>query len=182
MKQEIQIASFPTISYPSSAVLVTCIDANKKPNIITIAWHTPLSKNPSLYGIAVAPKRYSHDLIKTSEEFIVNFLTYDYISHIHCCGTTSGKKITKIVNCKLTYEPALSIQTPRIKEAYAHIECQLHNIIKTGDHSFFIGKVTSVSIEDKAFDSNHILNENMKSVYYLGNNVYTTMKKERHYF
>ena len=38
-------------------VLVTCNNHKGKPNIITLAWHTPLSSKPPLYGIAIAPKR-----------------------------------------------------------------------------------------------------------------------------
>jgi len=179
MKQEKQIASFPEISYPSSAVLITCMDDKRKTNIITVAWHTPLSKKPPLYGIAIAPKRYSHDLIISSDEFVVNFLSTDYVSHIHCCGTKSGRVISKIDTCKLSYESAISIQTPRIKEAYAHIECQLYDIYQTGDHSFFIGKVTSVSSEEHAFDNQNTLKIQMKPTFYLGNNTYTSLSNER---
>jgi flavin reductase (DIM6/NTAB) family NADH-FMN oxidoreductase RutF len=182
MKQEKQIVFFPDISYPSAAVLVTCRDDQRRANIITIAWHTPLSKNPPLYGIAVAPKRFSHNFIKSSKEFVVNFLTTDYVSHIHCCGTKSGKVISKIDTCKLTYEEAISVQTPRIKEAYAHIECQLYDTIQTGDHSFFIGKVSSVSSEENAFDIQNSLETQMKPTYYLGNNIYTSISKERYCF
>ena len=63
-----QLAKFYYYSFPMQAVLVTCRDENEKTNVLTIAWHTPISRNPPLYGISVAPGRYSHELIKTTED------------------------------------------------------------------------------------------------------------------
>ena len=51
--------------YPTPAGLVVSIDAAAKPNIITLGEIFNLSiRNPVWVGIAIAERRYSHDLIK----------------------------------------------------------------------------------------------------------------------
>ena len=50
------ISKFYHYAFPMQAVLVTVNDQNRKTNAITIAWHTPISKKPPLYGISVGPR------------------------------------------------------------------------------------------------------------------------------
>jgi len=47
---------------------------NGKINFMAVAWHTYLSFDPPLYGISIAPKRYTYKLLKESQEFNCNFL------------------------------------------------------------------------------------------------------------
>jgi flavin reductase (DIM6/NTAB) family NADH-FMN oxidoreductase RutF len=41
-------------------------------NIITIGMFASFSGNPTLVGIGVKPTRYSYDLIRKSQEYVVN--------------------------------------------------------------------------------------------------------------
>ena len=62
--------------YPTPAGLVVSIDAEGKPNIITLGEIFNLSiRNPVWVGIAIAEPRYSHDLIMKQGEFTVNMPT-----------------------------------------------------------------------------------------------------------
>ncbi|NIM14547.1 MAG: flavin reductase family protein, partial [Candidatus Aminicenantes bacterium] len=49
-------------------ILVTCVDGEGNPNIITLAWSMVTSFNPPMIAISVAPKRYSFGLIKHGGE------------------------------------------------------------------------------------------------------------------
>ena len=80
MKVKGKIEKFYHYAFPMQAAMVTCNDKDGKTNIITIAWHTPISKDPPLYGISVAPSRCSHDLILNSKEVFINISISDYIS------------------------------------------------------------------------------------------------------
>ena len=55
--------------YPIPAVMVSC-GSMEKPNIITIAWTGTICSDPPMVSISVRPERYSHDIIKTSGEFV----------------------------------------------------------------------------------------------------------------
>jgi flavin reductase (DIM6/NTAB) family NADH-FMN oxidoreductase RutF len=179
MKINGKINAYYHYAFPMQAVLVTCNDENKKTNVITLAWHTPISKKPPLYGISVAPSRYSHDLIKNSKEFVVNFAPYSLVEKVDFCGTRSGRKTDKIDETKFTLISGKKIKTPLIKECFAHFECKLYDTITAGDHTLFIGEIQNILYDKNYFDEDLLDNKNAKPAYYLGSHVYTTIDEKR---
>ena len=179
MKVKGSMDKFYYYAFPMQAVLVTCNDENEKTNIITIAWCTPISKEPPLYGISVAPKRHSHGIIEKSKEFVINFAPYELVDKVHFCGTHSGRKTNKIDETKLTLLPSEKVKTPLIKECFAHLECKLHKTLTLGDHTFFIGEVVNVLADEDAFEDDLLINEKIQPTYYIGGNEYTAIDKTR---
>ena len=174
--------AFYYYAFPMQAALVTCNDEQGKTNIITIAWHTPISKNPALYGISLAPKRYSHELIQKTKEFVVNFAPYELVDEVHFCGTHSGRNVNKIDETKLTLMPAQKVKIPLIKECYAHLECKLHKTLPAGDHTLFIGEVVNVLADENTFKNDLLDNEKIQPTYYIGGNNYTAINKTKKRF
>ncbi|MBN2599959.1 MAG: flavin reductase family protein [Candidatus Thermoplasmatota archaeon] len=166
-------------AFPMQTVLVTCKDQKNNTNIITLAWHTPISRTPPLYGISLSPKRYSHALIKKSKEFVVNFIPYSKVEAAQYCGTRSGRTVDKPCQTGLTLIPGTTLSTPRIKEGYAHLECTLAKSITVGDHTLFIGTVVAVSADDTAFQNELLRTDRVHPVYYIGQNAYTTLDRAK---
>ena len=139
---------FYHLGYPKMLVLVTSKD-KEKDNIITLAWHTPLSHKPPLYGISITPNRFSHNLIRRSKEFAINFIDNSIRGEALYCGTHTGKIINKFEETGLHRKRAKVIKAPLIREAVAWIECKLVDEKKIGDHTLFIGKVVSTADTNK---------------------------------
>jgi flavin reductase (DIM6/NTAB) family NADH-FMN oxidoreductase RutF len=158
-------------------ILVTCNDDAGKTNIITLAWHTPISRHPPLYGISIAPKRYSYALIKKSKEFVINFIPYSLAKAAQFCGTHSGQSTEKLYKTKLTLAPSKKLSTPIIKEGYAHLECKLVKSTRIGDHTFFIGEVIYISADTDAFKNELLRTDRIYPLYYIGENSYTTLDR-----
>jgi len=175
MKVNGNMEKFYYYAFPMQAALVTCNDEKDKTNVITIAWHTTISKKPPLYGISIAPSRYSHDLIKKSKEFVINFAPYSLVEKVNFCGTHTGKKTDKIDETKLTLTPGEKIKTPLVEECFAHFECKLYDTLTLGDHTFFIGEVVNILADENAFVNGLLDNKKIKPTYYVGSNVYTTI-------
>ena len=182
MKIECEMEKFYNLAFPMSTVLVTCNDEKGKTNVITIAWHTTISKKPPLYGISIAPGRYSHDLIKKSKEFVINFSSYDLVEKINFCGRNSGRNTDKINESELTLIKSKKIITPSIKECYAHFECKFKNTIKLGDHNLFIGEVVNAKIDEDILENGTINNKKIQPCFYLGNNTYSKLDITRRKF
>ena len=182
VKKSGNIEKFYQYAFPMQAAILTCIDKNGKTNPITIAWHTPISKKPPLYGVSIAPSRYSYKLIKESKEFAINFAPYYLVERIHFCGTKSGKNIDKIKETGFTLLKSKKIKTKIIKECFANLECILCRSVKLGDHTFFVGEVVNTKIDETAFENDILNNKKVKPSYYLGNNIYTTISKIRKKF
>ena len=177
IKVEGSIEKYYHYAFPMQTVLVTCNDSNEKTNIITLAWHTPISSKPPLYGIAIAPKRYSHGLIKKSKEFVINFMPYSQVKAAQFCGTHSGRSINKLSKTGLTLAPSKKLKTPLIKEGYAHLECKLIRSACFGNHTLFVGKVIAVSADKGAFKNELLRTNQIHPLYYIGENTYTTLDR-----
>ena len=174
------IKKFYNYSFPKLAVLVTLIDQNNKPNIITLAWHSAISIKPPMYGISIDPKRYSHDPILATGEFVVNFCDISLVTRVHYCGRHSGRKVDKFAETGLTPVPAQTVKPPLIGEAYGHLECRLADHHSYGDHTWFAGEVVAVTCDSKF--ENDLLKPEVNPALYLGNNTYTSFNQERKIF
>jgi len=154
-------------------VLVSC-QYDGLPNIITIAWQTPVSHNPPVLAIAVGKKRYSHGLIVQSGEFVVNVPNATQINVVEACGRISGRDRDKFALVKLSPISAQVVSVPLIAECMAHIECKLNNTVEVGDHSMFFGKVVAASVDEGLFDGFWKLeSDEGRTVHHLGSRYYT---------
>jgi flavin reductase (DIM6/NTAB) family NADH-FMN oxidoreductase RutF len=110
-------------------------------------------------------------------EFVINFCDWSIIDKVHYCGRHSGRKFDKFAETGLTPVPAQSVKVPIIKEAYCSIECRLAEHHMYGDHTWFVGEVLSITA-DPVFNDD-LLNQDVQSLFYLGNNTYTSFNNEQ---
>ncbi len=166
---------------PHSTVLVTTVDARGKPNIITLGWTMPTSRDPPLVAISIGTRRYSHGLIEDCKEFVVNVPPEGLVEQAHFCGTRSGRTVDKFAGAKLTSLPSKRVKPPRIKECVAHLECKLVQKLQTGDHTIFVGEVVAASADEEAFDSEKgFMNlKKFKPLLHLGGRFYSIAGKTK---
>jgi len=174
---EVDLPSAYRLMHPRLVVLVSCVDPAGKANIVTLAWSMPVSINPPIVVISLAPKRYSHQLIEKTKEFVVNIPTMDIVKETLFCGRRSGKTYDKFKETGLTPLPAKMVQPPIIKECVAHLECKLHQQITVGDHTLFIGRVLTAYADFGVFDENFDLKK-VKPIYHMGGDDFTTLIPE----
>ena len=137
---------------PRPVILVTCCDELGSPNILTVAWQTPLSHDPPLLGISIDHRRYSHTLISQTGEFVVNVVSQKFQQAISLCGNSSGATSDKFETAGLTALPAYHVRPPLIAGALAHLECTVTSQLRTGDHTFFVGRVLYAEALQQCFD------------------------------
>ena len=166
---DIDLQKAHRLNNSGSVILVTC-GKDEKYNIITLAWQTPLSINPPLVGISVAPSHYSHGLIRESGEFTINIPSREQLDIVHYCGTHSGKNVNKIERLNLCVKPGRIISPPHLVDSLGQIECELRAHHKVGDHSFFVGEVIYACVKDDAFDG--VWNSAEVTLHHLGGDSY----------
>ncbi|MCW4020996.1 MAG: flavin reductase family protein [Candidatus Bathyarchaeota archaeon] len=132
---------------PISVVLATSVSPDGKPNIITLGMYMPISIRPPLITIGVAPKRYSHDLIAESGEFVVNVPTKEIVEQTALCGAISGRTHDKFRETGLTPIPASIVKPPLIKECASSLECKVKASYTCGDHTIFVGEVVAAHVK-----------------------------------
>jgi flavin reductase (DIM6/NTAB) family NADH-FMN oxidoreductase RutF len=141
-----------TMLSPVPAVMVTCIDSNEKPNIITIAWAGTICSEPPMLSISVRPDRFSYSMIKETGEFVVNIPDRKIVRETDLCGVISGRDKDKFHETGLTKGKAISVKPPVIMECPMNIECMVEKEIKLGSHSLFIANVQMVQVSEHLID------------------------------
>ena len=139
--------------HPSPAALITCIDREGHPNIISLAEVFNISiKEPVILGIAIAKQRYSHKLISDMGEFVVNLPTAAMVETVDRCGAMSGRDYDKFEELGLTAVPAEKIRPPLIAECPINVECRVVGIYEVGDHDLFLGEAMAEHVAEDALD------------------------------
>ncbi len=140
------------IPHPLVVVTVGDPDNTEKRNGMTAAWISRVSWDPPLVAVAIAPTRYTHELISTFREFALNIVSERLLDvALKVFGSVSGREQDKFKLAGIEPGKAKKIRAPIIREAPIVIECKLVSAIRTGDHTVFIGKVVAAyrNNEDK---------------------------------
>ena len=177
-KVEVDLSLAHRLLHPRHVVLVSCVDKAGKANIVTLAWSMPTSHNPPMLTVSISPKRYSHQLIQETREFVVNIPTMDIVKETLLCGRTTGRKYDKFKEARLTPIPAKMVQPPIIKECVAHLECKLHQQITTGDHTIFVGRVLAAYANEGAFKREKLDIKMVSPVYHVGEDDFAALSPE----
>ena len=131
-----------------NVVMATVVGNDGKPNIITLGMYMPISINPPLVCIGIAPRRYSHTLLEENGEFVINTPSIDLEEQMHYCGIKSGRDVDKWAETGLTPMPSLKVKPPRIEECFSHLECKVVQAHTCGDHTLFVGEVLATTVDE----------------------------------
>lgn len=171
-------------SYPGMVAIVTA-RWNGEQNVMAAGWHSHISINPPIYGLAVASERYTHHLIKGSGVFAVHFLPADRSEWIQQVGTASGHHLDKCSAFGIGYEEGLTADVPILTEAYVAFECRVLDVRTYGDHDWFVGAITQFYRDDELFEENGLPDlRRLEIPLYLGRSEYAVLdasvRRKRH--
>ena len=152
--RKVQIPSQRPI-YPTPGGLVTTVDRDGNPNIITLGEIYNLSiRKPVIVGLGIAPQRYSYWLLCECREFVVNLPTSALLDKVLACGNVSGRDVRdKFALAGLTPMPAQRVKPPLIAECPVNLECKLLDDPEPiGDHDLFKGEVLVEHVDAELID------------------------------
>ncbi len=143
-----------------NALLITKSD--DKVNAMQIGWGYMgyMWRKPSIV-VAVRHSRYSYELLRNSEAFVVSMPVNDELKEaVKICGSNSGRDVNKIEKCGFVTEKGKIIDVPYIKGCLNYecrimykqtidselIDEELHNLsYKDNDyHVMFYGEIVAV--------------------------------------
>ncbi|UCE39767.1 MAG: flavin reductase [Candidatus Aminicenantes bacterium] len=169
-----EIAKFQYF-YPYTVALVGA-KAEERTNFMSCAWHTALSFDPPLFGVLIAKKRFTHQVITKAKEFTVNFIRSDQALLSAQYGRKSGFDLVKTEKFPVKLIPSRIIQSPVIGDAYISFECRLIEIRTYGDHDLFVGEVLAIHEEENNFNEQGVLDpQKTLPLLYLGSDFYCTV-------
>ena len=145
-------------------------------DVMPAIWTTPLSRTPPLVGVVVHPSRHTHDMVRFSEQFALNFPARDLLNHTHYFGVVSGRDVNKLDLSKLPTFKATKVDAPLIEDCVAYIECGLEDALRLGDHTLFVGRVLVALAESDSFDETWLVGDaEYRPLHYLGGDRYAVL-------
>jgi flavin reductase (DIM6/NTAB) family NADH-FMN oxidoreductase RutF len=172
-------------SYPGMVAVITSSWQGRQ-NVMAAGWHSYLSIDPPMYGIAVGRERFSYRLIKESGVFGVQFLPAERARWIQLVGANSGRDVDKFAAYGISWEPGLIIDVPILTSAYVAYECQVVDLRAYGDHDWFAAEIVQFYRDDHLFLENGLPDFAQLAIpLYLGRSEYAmldaTARREKHY-
>jgi flavin reductase (DIM6/NTAB) family NADH-FMN oxidoreductase RutF len=105
-----------------------------------------------IVGIAIAPGRYSHQIIRETGEFVVNLPTVNILKQVDAIGAISGRQVDKFAMTGLTPLLAAQVRPPLIAECPVNLECRVLRVETIGDHDLFQGEVLVQHVDEAVLD------------------------------
>ncbi|TLS37487.1 flavin reductase family protein [Pseudalkalibacillus caeni] len=140
-------------SYPGMVAIVTAKLGSER-NVMAAGWHSYISYEPAIYGVAIAEERFTHRLVKGSGEFVINFLPAEMAEVIQFSGTESGSAVDKFQELNLKTLEAETVGAPVLKDAYVAYECKVMDFNRYGDHDWIVGKISMFHKDMDRFQGN----------------------------
>ncbi len=144
-----------TLLNPTPVVLVSCGEKGRPDNrdLVTVAWAGTVNSEPPMVSVSLRKERYSHGLISSSGEFVVNLVDEALAKATDFCGVRSGRDVDKAAELGLKLLPAEGLETaPRVDGAPVSLHCRVRQVIPLGSHDMFLGEVKAVTVRKDLLD------------------------------
>jgi flavin reductase (DIM6/NTAB) family NADH-FMN oxidoreductase RutF len=158
-KKSFPLCKVYSLLEPGPVVMLTTA-RDGHPNIMTMSWHMMIEFEPPLVGCIISNRNYSFDLLKATNECVINIPAVEIAEKVVGCGNTSGAKIDKFKKFGLTPNPAVKVGAPLIDECYANLECLVVDTKMVDEYCLFILEVVKAWIDPAA--------KNPRTIHHLG--------------
>lgn len=132
---------------PGPVILVTTVDKAGRPNIMALAWQTPMDFAPPLVGIVMGEQSLSFKNLKATRECVINIPTAELAEQVVGCGSTSGRDTDKFQKFGLTPAASKRVRPPQLAECYASLECRVLDSRLANKYNFFILQILKAWVD-----------------------------------
>ncbi|KUP09897.1 flavin oxidoreductase [Bacillus coahuilensis m2-6] len=171
-------------SYPGMVALIT-VNSGTEKNIMAAGWHSFISMDPPMYGVAIGKGRYTYSLVQQANHFGVNFVPYEFAEFIQESGTWTGEETDKFKDSGMEWFLGEKLGVPIVKEAYLAYELVVQDCRAYGDHDWFVGEIVQTYQDDELFGTDGLPDFNKLTIpLYLGRSTYLKIndKTEKNQF
>ena len=136
------------VYFPSMLILAS-VKHKSKESIITLTWNGYVSFDPLVVAVSIQPPRFSYEIIRNSQEFVINIPTTQMVEKVKICGKESGRDVDKWRKCSFSKTASKKINTPSIEECPVNIECKVKEILDLGSHHLILADVVNIETDAK---------------------------------
>lgn len=122
------------------AVLVTTSLLGKH-NSMAMTWHMMIDFEPPLIGCVISNRNYTFQILRKTQECVINIPSKDMIDQVIQVGNISGEKVDKFHQFQLEEEKARYVQAPLLSQCFINLECKVIDQKMAQKYNLFIVKV-----------------------------------------
>ena len=143
---------------PRPIALVTSRGENGLLNAAPFSYFNLIGSNPPLVVLGLAlknsdsPKDTARN-IQNSKEFVVNMVSRDLLGAMNICALDFPPETSEIEAARLETAPSQLIQTPRLAQTPAALECRHHSSLLIGQNRVILGEVVALYLRDDAVNA-----------------------------
>lgn len=135
----VEPAKFHRLFYPVVPVVVVAATQGRVGGMAAISC-VPVSLDPPLVALAVAPTHYTYELLRKARQFSVNWLGVEHAGAVAYMGSAPGRGMAnKVEAAGLRVKEYDGIAA--VGEAHAVLVCTWRQVVPTGDHSLVLAAV-----------------------------------------
>jgi flavin reductase (DIM6/NTAB) family NADH-FMN oxidoreductase RutF len=140
---------------PMPALLVGTYSGNDIPNAMTAAWTAVCCHKPLAVGVAIRHNRLTFQNLQKKKAFTLNVPSIGMATEVDYVGTVSGEhEPKKLEIADLRTEKSATVDAPIITACPINIECELMDRMVLGSHSWFVGEVKEVQVDESCLLDN----------------------------
>lgn len=116
-------------------------------NIMAAEWTFQISYDPGLIAVSIGPSKATHENIEQTQYFGVSIASVEQTAVSSIAGGSSGKKVDKISALRdmgFTFSTGKHCDVLLVDESALMMECSLVDQVVRGDHTIFIGEISSI--------------------------------------
>jgi flavin reductase (DIM6/NTAB) family NADH-FMN oxidoreductase RutF len=151
---------------PRIVLLITTLNSKSGVNGAPVDFATPVSINPPIVMISLAPTRHTYQNIVDHREFVINVMGRECINQVLRCSTPYQDGVDKLRLADLNWFSSERVDPPRVKEAKAWIECEMTEQKQHGDHVAIFAEVLVAEIRDEATTAGEVDIEKLKPIFH----------------
>jgi flavin reductase (DIM6/NTAB) family NADH-FMN oxidoreductase RutF len=132
------------------------------PNLAPFSFFNGVGAHPPTVVFSVVNRRDGSKKdtllnVEANGEFVVNIASYDLREAVNGSSVELPYEVSEFERCGLTPAPSLRVRPPRVREAKAHMECVVHQIVVVGEGplaaSLVIGRILLIHVDDAVLDA-----------------------------
>ncbi len=126
---------------PERVVLVTSIDKQNVPHVITVSWFSRVSFDPPMFAIAIGNNRSMYNLINDSKELVIAIPGPELADAVLGCGKSGQELEDRFEKYGIETKVGKVVKSPLLSNCLVNYECLVKEQVVAGDHTVFIAKV-----------------------------------------
>lgn len=146
-------------------------------NVSTVAWITPVEKDPPLIMVSLDKNSFTFELIDKSGEFVLNTPTASILDIVKKVGTVSGRDIDKFKEFNIPYTKGKFVNSPILENCVANVEFVVKSIVPLQSHAIIMGEARRAIVEESLFSDHWLLEEkDIVLIHHAGSNYFCTTR------